>query len=100
MRLGPDQIVACPSCEGLAKYLTLESGNTFGSRVWTDGRQHSPMLPQPPAVVRCRHCNSVHWLSEARKVGEVALSGNESQAVPSQWRDAEYVQEPEELEYY
>ena len=29
---GPDQIIACPQCKGLAKYMRLESGNTFGAR--------------------------------------------------------------------
>ena len=58
------------------------------------------MLPRPPAVVKCRHCNRVHWLSEAREVGRVELWGKESQPAPSAWRYAEYVQEPEEAEYY
>jgi hypothetical protein len=103
MKPGPDQIVACPSCEGLGKYRTLQSGNTFEERVWTDGKRHYPMLPLPPAVVRCRHCNSVHWLSEAREVGTVApiaFWGNKPEPVSPEWRDAEYVQEPEDLEYY
>ena len=49
MILGPDQIVACPFCAGLAKYMTLISGNTFGSHVWTDGKQIAPMLPRTPS---------------------------------------------------
>lgn len=97
---GPNQIVACPSCGALAKYGTLASGNTFGARIWTDGRRHYPMLPRAPAVVKCRHCNIVHWLSEARKVGRVELWGKELQAVPSAWRSAENVQEPDEFQYY
>jgi hypothetical protein len=56
MLAGPDQIVACPHCKALAKYMTLMSGNTFGARVWTDGKQDAPMLPHPPAVVKCRQC--------------------------------------------
>src|SRR6516225_8217222 len=100
MKPGPDQIVACPSCEGLAKYRTLASGNTFGARVWTDGRHHYPMLPRPPAVIKCSYCSSVHWLSEARRVGEVEFWGKESPAAPLEWRRAEPVQEPEELGYY
>lgn len=97
---GPNQIVACPSCGALAKYGTLASGNTFGARIWTDGRRHYPMLPRAPAVVKCSHCNIVHWLSEARKVGRVELWGKELQAVPSAWRSAENVQEPDEFQYY
>ena len=36
---GPYQIIACPQCKGLAKYMTLMSGNTIGARVWTDGKR-------------------------------------------------------------
>jgi hypothetical protein len=37
---GPDQIVACPNGQGLEKYRTLVSGNTFGARVWTGGSRN------------------------------------------------------------
>ena len=37
MMPGPDQIIACPNCKGLARYMTLASGNTLDARVWTDG---------------------------------------------------------------
>jgi len=111
---GPDQIVACPSCHGLAKYATLMSGNTFGARVWTDGKREAPMLPQPPAVVKCSHCAACYWLADAKKVGELDLwgedplaeaedwsaTGENPLAVPESWRAAEYVEEPSESEYY
>src|SRR5690349_16185490 len=71
MTPGPDQIVACPHCQGLAKYLTLMSGNTFDARVWTDGKRIAPMLPQPPPVVKCRHCARCYWLADAKKIGTV-----------------------------
>jgi hypothetical protein len=111
---GPDQIVACPACGGLAKYATLLSGNTFGARLWTDGKQEAPMLPQPPAVVKCRHCGGCYWLADAERVGELdvwgadplapdeawPLSEDHPLAVPESWRTAQYVEEPEEAEYY
>lgn len=85
---GPDQIVACPKCNGLAKYMTLLSGNTFGARVWTDGKQYAPMLPSPPAVVKCQQCAECYWLADAREVCNVPRT-----APP-------VVQEPSEDEYY
>lgn len=111
---GPDQIIACPSCGGLAKYATLMSGNTFGARVWTDGKQEAPMLPRPPAVVKCRHCAGYYWLADAKEVGELDLWGEDPLApeegwssaeehplsVPESWRAAQYVEEPTEAEYY
>ena len=78
---GPDQMIACPKCKGVARYMTLMSGNTFGARVWTDGKQVAPMLPNPPAVVKCRHCEECYWLSEAEEIGSVDQWREESQQV-------------------
>jgi hypothetical protein len=58
------------------------------------------MLPHTPKVVRCSHCSSVYWLSEARNVGYVEPSTQGLLAAPLEWRSAEYVQEPEERAYY
>jgi hypothetical protein len=71
MILGPDQIIACPHCKGLAKYSTLLSGNNMGTRVWTDGKQIAPMLPRPTAVVKCHQCTECYWLVMAEKLGTV-----------------------------
>ncbi len=97
MIIGPDQIVACPICNGLAKHTTLESGNTFGAIVWTDGKQLAPMLPLPPAVVKCRHCGHCYWLENAERLEEDE-SGNHPQR--SNASSVEEVQEPTEEEYY
>lgn len=96
---GPDQIVACPHCKGLAKYMTLMSGNTFGARVWTDGKQVAPMLPHPPTVVKCRNCVECYWLTEAKEIGSVDPWGDEDLIDPT-WAAAQEVQEPGEDEYY
>ena len=95
---GPDQIISCPKCKGLAKYMTLVSGNTFGARIWTDGKKVEPMLPIPPAIVKCRHCGECYWLAEAKEVGTVTRG--EGQQIKPDWVDAEEVEQPTEEEYY
>ena len=97
---GPDQIISCPHCKGLAKFATLTSGNTFGSIFWSDGKKFSPMLPQLPAIVICQHCEKGYWLADAEKVGTVELWGAKDQKVNPEWNDAEEVEEPTEDEYY
>lgn len=97
---GPDKIVACPSCGTFAKYGTLRSGNTFGARVWTDGKQVAPMFPRPPAVVKCHHCAECYWLIDAKEVGVVEPWGDEDMQVNPAWAIAQVVQEPTEEEYY
>lgn len=97
---GPEQVVACPRCEGLAKYLTLVSGNTFGARVWSDGKQIAPMLPRPPGVVKCHHCGECYWLADAKEVGTIPSWGDNKQKVDAAWKAAQKVEEPSEEEYY
>jgi hypothetical protein len=58
------------------------------------------MLPQPPAVVKCQHCEKGYWLADAEKVGTVELWGAKNQKVNPEWTDAEEVEEPTEDEYY
>ena len=97
---GPDQIIACPKCKGLGRYMTLVSGNTIGERVWSDGRQIYPMLPRPPAVVKCRHCAGCYWLSDAEEVGtDYGVEGEGEDDNPD-WADAGNIEEPTEEEYY
>jgi hypothetical protein len=102
MLLGPDQIIACPRCDRLARFQTWMSGTSFGVIAWSDGkREHLGMMPPcPPTVVRCRHCAQYYWLAEARKVGTVApWRGEDRQADPA-WGAAREVKEPTEEEYY
>jgi len=97
---GPIQIIACPHCSVLAKYMTLVSGNTFGAKVWTDGKHIAPMLPRPPAVVECHSCGECFWLADARKVGSLEPYGSGGGDVDPAWAAAPYVLEPTEEAYH
>ena len=91
MRPGPDQIIACPHCHGLARHETWLSGTAFGAVLWSDGKQEiQGLMPEPlPAAVRCRHCADFYWLAEAEKIGTVDLWGsNGRQASPARCRSA------------
>jgi hypothetical protein len=87
---GADRVVACPLCADRQRFTTVMSGNTFGTRAWTDGKVETPMLPDPPAVVQCRHCGGCYFLTEA------ATSNPEVGAAD----DIPYVVEPSEAAYY
>lgn len=97
---GPNQVVACPSCKGLAQYMTLESGNTFGARLWTDGKQIAPMMPRPPAVAKCRHCADCYWLADAEAIGTYIPWDEEDKKFHPDWVAAPAIKEPTEDEYY
>ncbi|MFN8007057.1 MAG: hypothetical protein U0V70_08580 [Terriglobia bacterium] len=97
---GGFQVIACPHCHGIAKYMTLVSGNTLGATNWTDGYQDAPMLPRPPAVVRCRHCARFYWLAEAKELGMLGGWGSSGKLPNPAWQSAEEVARPTEDEYY
>ena len=99
MKLGPNQIIACPHCGTIAHYRALVSGNTIGAEGWTDGRQYGPMMVEPPAVVRCHACERCHWLADAKEVGVVARDPPWKGPVPAAWEEAPEVKEPSADEY-
>ncbi len=86
---GPDKVIECPKCKGLARVFTLISGNTFGARRWTDGKMIAPMLPSPPAITKCQHCGHYYWISDAKVIGELPLWGEKEREIPSTWKEAE-----------
>jgi len=96
---GPDKVIECPKCKELARVFTLVSGNTFDARRWTDSKMVAPMLPQPPAVTKCKHCGHYYWVSDATEIGELSLQRADAEKMPSKWKSAERVRELSETEY-
>lgn len=91
MTPGPTLLIRCPGSDELRQVLTLGSGNTFGAKLWTDGYRFAPMLPEFPAITRCREDGPIFWVSSATQVGE--LSPWESSAsAPKAWVEAPVVQ--------
>ncbi len=92
MKPGPDQVIACPHCGFLARQHTLISGNTFNAILWSDGKREAPMLPEFPAVAKCRGCEHFYWVDEAQVKGEIERFGDESKRVPEEWESAELIE--------
>ena len=59
----------CPVCR--KKYLrpTLHSGNTYGGRMWSDGKKEFPMLPSYPKITKCDICSKYFWIEDAHNSG-------------------------------
>jgi hypothetical protein len=72
------------------------SGNTFGSKMYSDGMRYSPMLPLPPAVVGCEHCKRAYWLKDAKNIG-IRPYLDEGK---SEWSAVNELSEPSESGYY
>ena len=71
---GPNKIIQCPFCDNKLKQRTILSGNTFGVRLWTDGKRETPMLPDRVVVSFCNNCNKYFWVDEAKTIDEVESS--------------------------
>ena len=62
MQLGPDKYYKCPNCGAYLYTHTLLSGNTFGARVYSDGKMVAPMLPEYPNLTKCGGCGTIVML--------------------------------------
>ena len=65
MRPGPRTIRACPHCSEPFEEPTIASGNTFGAKIWSDGKMDAPMLPEHHAFVSCPSCNEPFWVKNS-----------------------------------
>lgn len=66
MNPGPPILVKCPHCGEDKELMSLASGNTFGSIVWSDSYQYAPMLPRLSPVQKCLHCDSYFMLPDEK----------------------------------
>ncbi|MRR30334.1 hypothetical protein EG834_08425 [bacterium] len=58
----------CPHCKVHVVEEATLSGNTIGSKIYTDGKREAKMLPDHPALVKCPVCGGLFWVEEAVKV--------------------------------
>lgn len=69
MEPGPDIIYKCPGCGNLIISASLLSGNNIGAKIYSDGKQIAPMLPEFPELTKCFKCKKIFFLSEAEEIG-------------------------------
>lgn len=74
MQLGPDKYYKCPNCGAYLYTHTLLSGNTFGAKVYSDGKMFAPMLPEYPNITKCGGCGTILMLSRLEPFSEETLS--------------------------
>ena len=68
---GPDLVYKCPHCGDFLITGSLLSGNTFGSILYSDGKQYAPMLPTFPDLTVCRNCDRFLRLSDSEEVASL-----------------------------
>lgn len=60
MQPGKPQILTCPYCGKEKEIMSLMSGNTCGSMLWSDNKQIAPMMPEISYVQKCPHCGKYY----------------------------------------
>lgn len=73
MKLGNPLILTCPFCGKEKEIMSLVSGNTFGSELWSDNKQIAPMLPEISYVQKCPHCGK--YFIKGRQAVKYAKDG-------------------------
>lgn len=77
MTPGPSIYYECISCKKTIEITTINSGNTFGVRYWTDGFMIAQMLPDTLIFGKCPHCRNLFWTKDLKHLGEVDWLGGD-----------------------
>ena len=76
MKLGNPLILTCPFCGKEKEIMSLVSGNTFDSELWSDNKQIAPMLPEISYVQKCPHCRKYYIMGRmGRQAVKIAKEG-------------------------
>lgn len=63
---GKALVLECPFCGAKKKLISLESGNTFGGKLWSDTKGEYPMLPEPSPIQKCPGCGKYYFIDQAK----------------------------------
>ena len=67
----PPVIIQTPAGTKVCRHGDLMSGNTFGARLWTDGKFDTPMLPERSALQCVEGSLEIFWVSDAEEIQEM-----------------------------
>jgi hypothetical protein len=67
---GPMLIKQCAAC-AQPFVETINSGNPFGTKFWTDGRMEAPMFPDLHWLIKCPHCQALLWIDQQQTLGDM-----------------------------
>ena len=62
---GKALVLECPFCGAKKELISLESGNTFGGKLWSDTKCEYPMLPEPSPIQKCPECGKFYFIDQA-----------------------------------
>src|SRR5262245_5226209 len=81
-------IRAGPCCAYCCRSSSFQSGNTYGSTLWTHGKRDAPLQVTTPPITRCPGCENVFWIEEAYKIGGIDRWSATIEPIPEPWSKA------------
>ena len=64
---GHPQILTCPFCGKEKEIMSILSGNTCRTKLWSDNKLIAPMLPRASFVQKCPHCGKYFILTRQER---------------------------------
>lgn len=71
MILAPPTVRECSTCQKPFLQLSMRSGNTFGAKLWSDGKLEANGYLQYEPCGICTECKSFIWIKNTRILDEV-----------------------------
>ena len=68
MLSAPEIVYRCLTCGQLVVTSCLLFDNISGSKLFSDGKQIAPLVPEVPFFIKCKKCNAFYWLKKENKV--------------------------------
>ena len=98
MRIGPPLIRRCSACQGFFEETNIQSTNTFGACLWTDGRLMASMCPVGDWLVKCPHCEAFLWIDEQEYLGEFPDDFYPDDIDPDDIENGNFILDPDDFD--
>lgn len=89
-----------PGCRKPVKFESILSGNTYGTKVWTDGKREAPMLPDFPLLRISRTQGVMFWTEECEEIGRIGTGLSSGSREKWSWKSLDYAEEPSTDDYF
>ena len=82
MLYADDIIYECSNCKHPVSTISVLSGNTFGSTLYSDGYLYAPMMDSAPSISKCPNCYTFIWINKLESIESVKEGEHASRLKP------------------
>jgi hypothetical protein len=85
---GSNYIFPCTNCTNIFVKGSIDSGNNFGLKVYSDGKNVAPMMPRFPKMVKCKQCGTFVRLMYSKSIGDYEYH----EPIKEEWKNAQHAE--------